>query len=99
MYFITTLIGKDTLKKHPYYKTTNCRCFGYFKLLTDAINAVEKNMGSMQECLYTYLVIEEMEQGVHPISTLELWYKWEDGKWVSCERPEEFLGTINFSIG
>ena len=84
------------------------RCFGFYETCDEAFNAVEENRGNMRECLYDYLVIELIEQGIHPEVLVEYWFKWDSeychpdmshGRWLKCEKPEEFNGIVNFALG
>ena len=81
------------------------RTFGYFHKKSKAEEAVKGNRGDMVEALYNYLVIEAMEEGIHPISSNEMWYKWvrdkhtREGEWQPCEKPKFSQQTINWAIG
>ena len=94
-YFITAIYDEPGIF---YYRKAR-RTFGYFNNLDDAFKAVEENRGSMQECLYNYLVIEGIDEGIHPIVNKEYWYKWDDGKWMLCNKPEFLKSIINFALG
>jgi len=103
MIYLITSIFRDP---HEFRKG-HTRTFGYYKALLDAINAVENNYGDMQECLYNYIVIEELHEGIHSLVEKEYWYNWvgerslseNSGKWVLCEKPDWAAGTINWGIG
>ena len=82
------------------------RCFGFFFNESVARGAALNNHGSIQECLYEYLVIEKQKQGIHAHAQDIQWYKWIDtdkenwdGCWIECSRPkgEGFDNTINFN--
>jgi hypothetical protein len=77
------------------------RCFGFFGTFEKAQTAVDNNTGNMRECLYEYLVIEEINEGIHPHVIKEWWNKWSENKnkWEPCDKPEEFFGTVNWSLG
>jgi hypothetical protein len=56
----------------------------------------------MCECLYNYLVIEHIGQGIHALVEEDYWAEWDDlaGKWTPLqERPKSLLGITNFAIG
>lgn len=96
-WFITALISKKT-SDTPY----RTRCFGFYNTYNEAAKAVENNYGSMQECLYDYIVIEYIEPGIHPTVEVERWWWWveENRRWEDgIEKPEEFRGTVNFALG
>lgn len=96
-YFITTLTS------NPFGSRTH----GYFSSLEKAIDAVERNVGGMDECLYSYCVIEPCPEGIYGFLQNKLdkdetiWYKWvhpekENGHWEKCERPEEYKNICSF---
>lgn len=95
MWFITALASKR--REH------RPRCFGYYMLKSEALDAIKKNYGSMDECLYDYLVLEYIEPGIHSIAESgdQRWFGMSyDGRgWVECERPSQYEGIINFAIG
>jgi hypothetical protein len=99
MYFITSVIGDDTLKKNSAYRTMRSRTFGYALNLRTARCYVKDNVGSMRECLYDYIVIEKIRPGIHSLTDREEWYKWNDKKWIPCDKPSEFLGITNWALG
>ena len=92
MYFLTAIISDEKFRR-------NKRTFGYALDLVTAMDYVERNEGSMCECLYDYLLIEKIGPGIHPEAEQVAWYKWEHPKWVKCETPIEFDGIVNFAIG
>lgn len=84
------------------------RTFGFFNTHNEAYKAISENQGSMCESLYDYLVLEYIEEGIHPEVRSESWFKWDEeychpdmshGRWISCGKPEEFRGICNWSIG
>lgn len=77
------------------------RTFGYYSSPVEALEAVLQNKSNLQEGLYDYVVIEAMEEGIHPISVKEDWFNWDKelNTWKRCEKPAEFKNTINFSLG
>lgn len=78
------------------------RCFGFFFDFKMAESAVKTNAGSMEECLYDYIVIEKQRWGIHAMAAQVQWYKWvgkhsmeeENGKWVECRRPDSVSPCI-----
>lgn len=86
------------------YLRQHRRCFGYFAGKSRAIAAVERNEDDLQECLYSYCVVEELSEGIHPIpheldGSNTTWFKWEDysGRWVRIDQPEETRKSICFA--
>jgi hypothetical protein len=82
------------------------RCFGFFFSESAAREAALNNQGSMQECLYKYLVIEKQGDGIHAHAEDIQWYIWIhtdkenwDGYWYECSRPkgERFDNITNFN--
>lgn len=94
MYFITA-ICKDRDNEN------SIRCFGYFNLALDAINAVLQNRGDIQECLYNHVVIEKIGEGIHTDPDSELWFEWDydELKWLPINKPEWSNNIVNWSIG
>ena len=101
-WFITSTSVKDTSNINPYSNPIVSRTFGFYEHYNDARNAVKENRGNMHECLYSYLVIEYIEEGIHQEALQELWYKynivlmrWEELK----NKPPEFKWVSNFAMG
>lgn len=92
MWFITSILthGDGRL---PFHRT-----FGFYAEKRQAEIAVEENRGNMHECMYNFLVIEEIGEGVHALAENEQWYRWDD-RWVPCKKPKETVGVINWAIG
>lgn len=103
MIYLITSIFHDP---HEFLKGRT-RTFGYYLNFTDAFEAVKNNYADMQECLYNYLIIEELHEGIHSLVGKEYWFSWvgekslgeNSGKWVACEKPDWAVGTINWGIG
>ena len=91
MYFITAI--QDGKNRH------NKRCFGYYKDLRTAKSNVLNNVGSMNECLYSYIIIEKINEGVHAIPSWDTWFWWRNNKWEEINPPQWSNGLINWSIG
>jgi len=98
MYFITAICNDS---RSDYFRNT--RCFGYYKLALDSIKAVTENRGDMNECLYDYIVIEKIDEGIHTSPSNEIWFKWDefdkDSRWIVTDKPAWSQGYINWSIG
>lgn len=96
MYFITAIAGNDNSR--PGFRRPK-RTFGYASELSIAQYYVNENVGSMHECLYDYIVIENIGPGIHPESKQEWWYEWNGGRWMTCEKPDWSLGRVNWALG
>lgn len=115
MSFFVTAIAyypNDPEKKYdkPYKQT---HTFGHFPTVEEAQEAVKQNYGGMDECLYNFLVIEEVAYGIYgriitadpdEPSKGEWWYKWEhpdgqEGRWVPMDKPEWSFGLIGWGMG
>lgn len=94
-YFITSIYDAPGLFVHRKARRT----FGYYHTLDEAFKAVEENRCNMQECLYNYLVVEGISEGIHPLVEKEHWYEWIDNKWMPCNKPEFLKSTVNFALG
>ena len=105
-WFLTSLISNETLhrraEKHGIRNEPRSRTFGFYDHYTEACKAIQENRGNMVECLYDYLVLEYIEQGIHPMVLKEEWWLWSEGcgRWLAMEqRPAEYAGTVNFALG
>ena len=113
MSFFVTAIAyypEDTEKKYdkPYKRTST---FGHWPNFEGAQRAVSINEGGMDECLYNYLVIEEVAYGVYGRIQLmdpdnpakgEWWYEWQhpdgqEGHWVPMTKPEWSFGMVSWA--
>ena len=76
-------------------------CFGFFARKPDAMKAIAENCTDMFECYYSYLVLEEIPEGLRRSVKNETWFLWDrkQKKWAQVEKPKKFEGTTNFSIG
>jgi hypothetical protein len=94
-YFITSIYDMPGLFVHRKARRT----FGYFDTLEKAIDVVIKNSGDIQECLYNYLVIEAIGEGIHATVNQEYWFYWENDRWTKCPKPEFLKHLVNFALG
>lgn len=97
--FTITLISSENEEK--IVAEDKSRCIGYYLSLQESIDAVKSNKGEMHECLYNYLVIEEVPVGVWRLSVNEWWYAWSSG-WITCKKPfkyRKFANVSGFSMG
>ena len=109
-WFLTSICSRETTRKiyerEPFQSAVSLpnrmRCFGFYNSHREAAKAAEENRCNMCECLYDYLVIEYIEEGIHPMVHVEEWYIWNDllNRWVYLNgKPMEFQGIINFALG
>lgn len=102
IWFLTS-IWVEILAIHPTtgeIKTSReTRTFGYYRGFQKALQAVKDNRGNMHECLYQYLVMERIGEGVHALVEDEHWFKWSDKQWVFTEKPRWAIGFANWAIG
>ena len=95
-YFITSIYDNPGLFVHRKARRT----FGYFDNLDRAFQSVEQDEGSLHECLYNYLVIEGIREGIHTQVEEEYWFEWQDNHWQRISSKPGFLnGVVNFSLG
>lgn len=105
LWFLTAIhVDMSTLRRHPkgeikVEKFT--RTFGYKWGYPQAIEAVMENHGNMHECLYNYLVMERIGEGVHSLAKDEVWFKWSVRKqaWKPCKKPNWSNGMVNWALG
>lgn len=93
-FFITSLCYKNG-RECP-----DRRTFGYYSTIEKSLEAVKMNRCNMHECLYNFLVIEEIKEGIHPMVDSEYWFEWKDKGWEQlCSKPPQFNGTCNWALG
>jgi len=90
IYVITTIEIPSKFSSHA---------VGWYHSFEDAEKAVLENMSGIDECLYDYVVIEEISQGTYCLATQESWYEWIDRKYQKSEKPKGLKGIISFGIG
>jgi len=81
---------------------SDSRTFGYYRNIDDAFISVISNIGDMCECYYNYLIIEGIEEGIHPFVQSEFWFHWsnKENKWKQLiSKPECFNGITNWALG
>jgi len=87
-------------EEHNEYKTMHeTRTFGYYRGWSKAYQAVKENRSNMYECLYSYLVMERIGEGVHALPTDEQWFRWGGNRWVACKKPTALQGLTNWALG
>jgi hypothetical protein len=99
MWFITAIATSKDSIKNPSLNVRSHRTFGFYEHHWDAYKAVRDNVGSMHECLYDYIIIECIEEGIHPVVLQEEWYRWDEKKWEATTKPKEFKGIVNWALG
>ena len=107
-FFITSIAYYPD--KERYNQPHKCfHTFGHFSTLQDAQSAVAKNEGGLDECLYNYLVIEEIGYGIYAgIANWEpdspgkgqWWYRWDNiiNDWWPMIKPDWSKQTINWAM-
>lgn len=86
--------------EHDEYKTKrDTRTFGYYRGWSKAYQAVKENRGDMTECLYSYLVMERIDEGVHALCADEQWFRWNGKEWTPCHTPKALRGLTNWALG
>ena len=102
MYFITSMNSILTEKTDfRSEEATNHveRCFGYYPEKEDAFEAVRRNSCDMHETMYDYIVVEEIEPGIHGMAEVVGWFKYN--RETDGYDPIEVgrTGFCNYAIG
>lgn len=102
MYFITAMtniIDINTKFDSKEYKEHSTRCFGFYNSKKDAIKSVKCNNCDMWETIYDYIVIEEIEEGIHPYAEVVGWFKYNQE--TNSFDPIENVSThfCNYALG
>lgn len=102
IWFLTS-VWAEVIATHPVtgeIKTKrDTRTFGYYRGFQKALQAVKDNRGNMHECLYQYLVMERIGEGIHALADDAQWFKWTGRRWMPSLRPEWARGFTNWAIG
>jgi len=95
-------------KRNVQYLSAAHRTFGYFLDREQAVQAVLRNAGDLHECLYTWCVVETLDEGIHPLGDLEnpganeTWFHWNEqtDRWEPVQRPTCFACIAGgFALG
>jgi hypothetical protein len=101
MFFITAIYSEYVIEP-DIYGSPYSRCFGYFIKKEDAIKAVENNESDLHECLYDYIVIENLKEGLYcgmEFNPSEIWFQWNGTEWLECIKPDFAKNIVNWAIG
>lgn len=94
MHFITamtqeTLVNIDRFNNgKPGMPGAYSRTFGFFITDERAKIAVCNNEMDLHEMLYDFLVIEQIDEGIHEFATAQSWYEWVGDNWEACNEPD-----------
>jgi hypothetical protein len=99
MYFIT--VFEKLPPNDDYCDCGATRCVGYYEKLESAEDTVKNNYGDIWETCYDYAVIENIEEGLYPMTVDRQFYKHNDEKdtYEPIDEPEVFKHYCNFGIG
>lgn len=75
------------------------RTWGFYLSEQSARHAVFRNLGNMEDSLYDYLIIEEVEPGVIAMTKKEIWFKWDVNKWQPCNQPDFAKHLTGWAMG
>lgn len=95
MFFITAMKELPILNSNG----GETRTFGYYHEFSEADHAVQTNYLDMHEYLYKYIVIEEIEKGVHANVINKWWYQYNHE--TNTFEPIDNVDSVftNFAIG
>lgn len=75
-----------------------CGNAGFYTDLHKVIDVVEKNLFDLSEDgYYEYTAIMRISEGLYENAHEEYWYRWDCGKYVECDRPEE-VSSFTFML-
>ena len=76
------------------------RTWGYYKEREMAVQALHENWTDMQETLYSYALIEKIEEGISATANERQWFKWDVARqgFFEIEEPECVEHIVNFAI-
>jgi hypothetical protein len=94
-YFITVFNRYDDYGPH------DCRCWGYYTNIEDAIDVLVNNLTDLWEGCYHYGVIEAIGPGISPYAKPRWFYKYNKhvNMYQLINEPEGLKHFCNFAIG
>lgn len=95
MYFITCMERKPTYSDDG----GDYRTFGYYTTSWEAEQALYENRLNLHEHIYTYAVIEEIGQGIHPDAKAIAWFKYDSPSRSFVRTTIEDPPFSNFAFG
>jgi hypothetical protein len=101
MFFITAIYSKAIFQP-AIARGPQSRCFGYFTDKGESIKTVKTNQSDLHECLYDYIVIEDLKEGLYcgmEFAPAEIWFQWNGTEWVECIKPDFAKSIFNWAIG
>lgn len=95
MFFITAMEELPILESNGGDMAT----FGYYKEFEEADQAVQENRLDMHEYLYKYIIVEQIDQGIHPWVENKWWYKYnhETNEFDPIDNVDSVF--TNFALG
>jgi len=74
--------------------------YGFWKTKKEAIETIDKHTEEIMEDGYPYILIEEMEPGIHPLcfEDKRSWLKYNAGKYEEVDEVKG-LHTCNWALG
>lgn len=99
-YFVTAIAYYPDIERYSEpWKVT--RTFGHFSTQVEAELAVGENRCDMHEFLYNFIVVEELNYGIHPMGDQQTWFAWTDREfqWQKIDKPAWAKGVLNWSVG
>ncbi len=96
IYTITALVDNKGTDFDAFRRT-----FGYYFSKDSAIKAVKENQSDIHECLYTYVVIEAIPEGIHRNVIEKIWFRWntQTKKWNKLNKEPKIAKFCNWAMG
>lgn len=103
IYAIKTMTRCQEDAKYPgYLDFGHERNVGYYTDLGDAINCVSNNDGDIWETIYTFAMIEEIQEGLYgSAGSHTWWFKWNNmnQQYESMDMPDLAANKFGFIMG
>lgn len=100
MFFITCM-EKISIDDLGWIDYGDKRTFGFYADYCKVKKALNTNRCDMNETIYNYAIVEEIDQGIHPTVIWTKWFKWDREKqgFFEIEEPEETKLYTNYALG
>ena len=101
IWFLTAIVVREIIKgpRGEIKTKRDERTFGYYRGFHRAYQAVKENRCNMHECLYNFLVMERIGEGVHALAEDQQWFEWSGKNWKPCRKPTWARGLTNWALG
>ena len=100
---IYTIMTMEKLKvdKNDFPKFGNSRIVGWYQYKEDAFKVVKENICDINETIYDYVLIEEIEEGLNNPALNRWFFKYNNDTktYIQIDEPKKYKHYCGFTIG